>query len=169
MNWVFLDVERSLTGRVWRDRLDERGAARALAISQRHDLPELLGRVLAGRGVEVEDAARYLDPTVRDLMPDPSLLVGMAEAAARLAEAVTRNETVAILGDYDVDGATSAATLARFLRICGLSPIFIFPTVCSRDTALTLRLCVHWPAAAPSFSSPSIAAPPVTSRRREAA
>ena len=68
MNRTFLDVERSATGRTWRDRLDERGAARALAISQRHDLPELLGRVLAGRGVEVEEAARYLDPTLRDLM-----------------------------------------------------------------------------------------------------
>src|SRR5436305_1928617 len=99
---LFLGVERSATGRVWRDRLDERGAARALAIAQRHDLPELLARILAGRGVEVEDAMRFLDPTVRELMPDPNMLAGMAVAAARLADAVVRGEGVAILGDYDV-------------------------------------------------------------------
>ena len=65
----FLGVERSATGRVWRDRLDERASARALAIVQRHGLPELLARVLAGRGVEVEDAVAFLDPNVRTLMP----------------------------------------------------------------------------------------------------
>src|SRR5262245_49430299 len=71
MSRLFLGVERSATGRVWRDRLDERGTARALAIAQQHDLPELLARILAGRGVEADAAVRYLDPTVRALMPDP--------------------------------------------------------------------------------------------------
>jgi single-stranded-DNA-specific exonuclease len=124
---LFLNVERSATGRVWRDRLDERGAARALAITQRHEVPELLARVLAGRGVEVEEALRYLDPTVRDLMPDPSVLAGMAAAATRLADAMMRGETVAIFGDYDVDGATAAATLARYLRHGGLQPLIHIP------------------------------------------
>jgi single-stranded-DNA-specific exonuclease len=64
---------------------------------------------------------------VRDLMPDPSVLAGMAEAAARLADAVQRGECVAIFGDYDVDGATSAATLARYLRHCGLQPLIHIP------------------------------------------
>src|SRR5262245_24691945 len=123
----FLGVERSATGRFWRDRLDERGAARALAIAQRHALPELLARVLAGRNVEVDDALAFLDPTVRTLMPDPSMLAGMAAAAARIADAVVRGETVAILGDYDVDGATSAATLARFLRHGGINPVIHIP------------------------------------------
>src|SRR5438270_12931044 len=104
MSRVFLNVERSATGRVWRDRLDERGAARALAITQRHDLPELLARILAGRGVEAEDAKAFLDPTVRELMPDPNVLAGMAAAAGRLADAFMRQETVAIFGDYYVDG-----------------------------------------------------------------
>src|SRR5438128_8401719 len=98
---LFLGVERSACGRAWRDRIDERGSARALAIAQRHDLPELLARILAGRGVEVEEAAAFLDPTVRALMPDPSLLTGMQVAAARLADAVVGVENVAILGDYD--------------------------------------------------------------------
>jgi single-stranded-DNA-specific exonuclease len=123
----FLGVERSVTGRAWRDRLDERGSARALAIVQRHGLPELLARVLAGRGVDVDDALAFLDPTVRTLMPDPGTLAGMAAAAARIADAVERGEMIAILGDYDVDGATSAATLARFLRRGGLKPIIHIP------------------------------------------
>src|SRR5215475_4138264 len=118
----FLGVERSATGRVWRDRLDERASARALAMAQRHELPELLARVLAGRGVEVEEAMGFLDPSLRTMMPDPNVLADMPAAAARIADAVVRAETIAIFGDYDVDGATSAATLARLLRHCGREP-----------------------------------------------
>ncbi len=124
----FLGVEHSATGRPWRDRLDERGSARALAIAQRHDLPDLLARVLAARGVEIDEVRSYLDPTVRTLMPDPSTLLGMDAAAARIADAAMRRETVAIFGDYDVDGATSSATLARFLRVAGIDPIIHIPT-----------------------------------------
>src|SRR5262245_64461214 len=121
---LFLGVEHSACGRAWRDRLDERAAARALAIAQRHDdVPELLARILAGRGVEVDEVASFLDPTVRALMPDPDTLAGMRSAATRLADAITRGETIAILGDYDVDGATSATVLGRYLRHCGLRAI----------------------------------------------
>src|SRR6476469_6475261 len=111
MNRIFLGVERSATGRIWRDRLDERGSALALALAQQHDLPELLARILAGRGVQTDNVKSFLDPTVRAL----------------LADAVQRGETVAIFGDYDVDGATSAATLARFLGRGGLAPIVHIP------------------------------------------
>jgi len=124
---LFLGVESSATGRAWRDRLDERGAARALAIAQRHDLPELLARILAGRNVEVDAVEAFLDPTIKHSMPDPHVLAGMAEAAQRLADAIVRNERIAIFGDYDVDGATSAALLARFLRFCGIEPIIHIP------------------------------------------
>ena len=127
MSRPFLGVEQSATGRAWRDRLDERAAARALAITQRHQLPELLARVLAGRGVEVEEAVAFLDPTVKSLMPDPDRLTDMPVAAARLAEAVERGESVAVFGDYDVDGATAAALLTRYLRYGGLEPIFYIP------------------------------------------
>jgi len=123
----FLGVAQSATGRVWRDRLDARGAARALAIAQRHGMAELLARILAGRGVEAEEAAAFLDPTVRDLMPDPTVLADMPAAAARIADAVIRGETVAVFGDYDVDGASSAAVLARFLRQAGIDPIIHIP------------------------------------------
>jgi single-stranded-DNA-specific exonuclease len=124
---LFLGVESSATGRAWRDRLDARGAARALAIAQRHDLPELLARILAGRNVEVDAVEAFLDPTIKRSMPDPNVLTAMPEAAARIADAVQRGETVAIFGDYDVDGATSAAVLARFLRRAGIEPLIHIP------------------------------------------
>ena len=124
---LFLGVENSATGRAWRDRLDERGAARALAIAQRHELPELLARILAGRNVEADAVEAFLDPTIKRLMPDPHVLTAMKEAAERIADAVTRGESVAIFGDYDVDGATSAALLARYLRQCGLAPLIHIP------------------------------------------
>jgi single-stranded-DNA-specific exonuclease len=123
----FLGVERSVTGRRWKDRLDVRGEARSLAIAQQSGVPELLARVLAGRGVEPDEVQAYLDPTIRRLLPDPFGLSGMREAATRLADAVTRNESVAIFGDYDVDGATASALLCRYLRACGLDPIVHIP------------------------------------------
>jgi single-stranded-DNA-specific exonuclease len=124
---LFLGVDNSATGRAWRDRLDERGAARALAIAQRHALPELLARIIAGRDVEADAVDTFLDPTIKCAMPDPHVLTAMKEAAARIADAATRGEAVAIFGDYDVDGATSAAILARFLRHCGIEPIIHIP------------------------------------------
>ena len=123
----FLGVERSATGRAWRERLDGRGQARATTIAQRYDLPELLARVLAGRGVEPDEVEAYLDPSVRRLMPDPHVLTAMAAASARIADAIGRNESIAIFGDYDVDGATASALLARYLRQCGLDPIVHIP------------------------------------------
>ena len=124
---LFLGVEQSATGRAWRDRLDARGAARALAIAQRHNVPELLARVLAGRNVEVDAVEAFLDPTIKRSMPDPHVLAGMQEAAGRIADAIVRSETVAIFGDYDVDGATSAALFARFLRHAGVEPLIHIP------------------------------------------
>lgn len=123
----FLGVEKSATGRAWRDRLDDRGNARALTIGQRLGIPELLARVLAGRGVEAEEAEAFLDPTIKRLMPDPDTLNDMKAAAARIAHAIEHNEAVAIFGDYDVDGATSSALLAYYLRRCGLDPVVHIP------------------------------------------
>jgi single-stranded-DNA-specific exonuclease len=123
----FLGVEKSVTGRAWRDRLDERGNARALNIAQRLGIPELLARVLAGRGVEADEAAAFLDPTIKSLLPDPYLLTQMQAASERIARGIERGEKVAIFGDYDVDGATASALLARYLRDCGLDPIIHIP------------------------------------------
>ncbi|HML14597.1 MAG TPA: single-stranded-DNA-specific exonuclease RecJ [Xanthobacteraceae bacterium] len=124
---AFLGVERSVCGRSWRDRLDERAAARALAIVQRHGIPELLARILAGRGVEIDAVEAFLDPSIRRLMPDPHVVTGMEAAAARLADAVISGERIAVFGDYDVDGATSVALLTRFLRHAGLEPDIHIP------------------------------------------
>ncbi len=124
---TFLGVTQSAMGRTWRDRLDARGTAQALAIAQRYQLPEMLARIIAGRGIEIDAVEDFLDPTIRKLMPDPSTVTQMETAAKRIADAATRGEKVAIFGDYDVDGATSAALLAWHLRHCGLDPLIHIP------------------------------------------
>src|SRR5256885_7416248 len=124
---AFLGVVRSATDKLWRDRLDARGAARALAIAQRYQLPEMLARVIAGRDVEIDAVEDFLDPTIRKLMPDPHTVTEMETAARRIADAAVRGEKVAIFGDYDVDGATSAALLTWQLRHCGLDPLIHIP------------------------------------------
>jgi single-stranded-DNA-specific exonuclease len=113
----FLGVDRSLGGRRWRLRLADERAGMALA--QRFELPEIVGRVLAARGVGPDEAEGFLNPRLRDLLPDPSHLRDMDAAAERLARAVTGGETIAVFGDYDVDGATSAALLQRFFAAAG--------------------------------------------------
>ncbi len=126
-NRFFLGVERSALGRAWRERLDVAGQARALAISQLHGHNDLLARVLAGRGVGPHDAELHLDPTLRRLMPDPSSLVGMDAAAVRIATAIEAGEMIAIFGDYDVDGAASAALLDEFLIAAGTPHLVRIP------------------------------------------
>lgn len=93
----------------------------ALAIAQGQGVPDIVARVLAGRGIDAAGAARFLDPTIRDLLPDPARLTDMEKAARRIAEAVAAKEKVAIFGDYDVDGAASSALLKRFLAHFGVS------------------------------------------------
>jgi single-stranded-DNA-specific exonuclease len=123
----FLGVESSATGRAWRDRLNERGKALAAAMMQRHGLPDLLARIIAGRGIELDEVEAFLDPSIRRMMPDPHVLTDMAAAAERIADAVVRGEQVAIFGDYDVDGATATALLTRFLRLGGSEPLIYIP------------------------------------------
>ena len=155
-----------MCGRAWRDRLDERGAARALAITQHHQRgrTELLARILAGRGIEVDAVTSFLDPTVRALMPDPNSLADMRTAAVRLADGIIRGETIAILGDYDVDGATSAAVLGRYLLHCSVRPLVHLPIVCSKATDRTQRRSARSPRAGRRSWSPSIAAPRAMNR-----
>ncbi|HHZ10374.1 MAG TPA: single-stranded-DNA-specific exonuclease RecJ [Rhizobiales bacterium] len=123
----FLDVRRSATGLAWEHRLSDRQEMVALAIAQSHGTGDLVARVLAGRGVTAEEAPRFLEPTIRDLLPDPATLTDMAKAAARIAEAVRRRERVAIFGDYDVDGAASSALLKRFLGHYGIDAEIYIP------------------------------------------
>src|SRR5512146_3234516 len=111
---AFLGVERSLTGRHWLERLDAASSNVALAMAQRHQIPDIVARVMAGRGVGVDEAPVFLAPSLKTLLPDPSVLTDMDRAAARIADAVMAGEHVAVFGDYDVDGASSSALLARF-------------------------------------------------------
>ena len=90
-----------------------------MAIAQRLGIDEVVARLLAARGVSIEAAADFLDPTLRALLPDPSRLIDMDAAADRLARAVRDGETVGVFGDYDVDGACSAALMSSVLRDLG--------------------------------------------------
>ncbi len=121
----FLGVERSLLGKRWRERGgDDR---LGLALAQRLDLPEIVGRILARRGVGVEQAPGFLAPTLRDFLPDPLQLKDMGLGVARLKRAIETGETIAIFGDYDVDGATSAALLRRFFEAAGGRVVVYIP------------------------------------------
>ncbi|QQS15217.1 MAG: single-stranded-DNA-specific exonuclease RecJ [Rhodospirillales bacterium] len=114
---AFLGVERSAGGRRWTLRpADERAAG---DIARRHDVSDAVARLLTARGIGVDDAADFLDPTLRRFLPDPAHLRDMDLAVARLARAVMDGEHVAVFGDYDVDGGTSSALLARFFRALG--------------------------------------------------
>ncbi|MBF9234645.1 single-stranded-DNA-specific exonuclease RecJ [Microvirga alba] len=123
----FLNVTESVLGRTWVERCDAAQSTLAVAIAQTHGLPDVLARVLAGRGVGIHDAERFLNPRLRDLMPDPNVLTDMERAVDRLADAVLRSEKVSIFGDYDVDGACSAALLAEYLRACGVPYLIHIP------------------------------------------
>ena len=124
---AFLNVERSACGQRWISRLDQAAQNRALAISQVHGLPDLVARVLAGRGVELDNAPKFLDPTIRSLMPDPFTLTDCEKAAERICAAIERRERVAIFGDYDVDGAASSALVYRFLTHFGVQAEIYIP------------------------------------------
>lgn len=112
---AFLNVENSLLGQKWVARLDARGQNTALNIAQSSDIPELIARIMAARGVLAEEADNFLSPSIRDLMPDPSTMTDCDTGAERLVQAISLRERVAIFGDYDVDGACSSALLSKFL------------------------------------------------------
>lgn len=121
---AFLGVERSLSGRVWRERPADLAVVRD--IQQRHGLTEPLARALASRGVTLELAEHYLRPTLKALFPDPSTFTDMDRAAEILIDALERGRPTMVFADYDVDGATSAALLVRWFRYMGVElPIYI--------------------------------------------
>jgi len=115
-------VTRSILGQPWRWRS---GAADASDPGFQPD--DLVDQLLLARGVGRDDLARHRAPTLRAFLPDPSVFRDMDKAAARLADAVEQGEAVTIFGDYDVDGATSAALLIRLLRALGLAAAAYIP------------------------------------------
>jgi single-stranded-DNA-specific exonuclease len=111
-------VAASISGQPWRWR--RAGGSDALGT-------DLVDQMLLGRGIDPADLARHRNPTIRDFLPDPSLFADMDKAAARIADAVVAGETIAIFGDYDVDGATSAALLVLLLRRLGNEAMVYIP------------------------------------------
>ncbi len=123
---AFLDVDASATGRRWvGPSVAEDRAAEAMA--QATSLPAPLCRTLAKRGVAAEDAALFLAPTLRDLLPDPHDMRDMEKAATRFLAAVKARQKIAIFADYDVDGGSSAALLITWLRDMGLQATLYIP------------------------------------------
>src|SRR4051794_28187865 len=121
----FLGIERSVCGRQWRVRPCDDNTA--LLIAQRLGVPEIVGRLLATRGVGLAEAPSFLAPRLREQLPDPSHLRDMAPAVARLVRAISGGEKIVVFGDYDVDGATSAALLLRFFASVGASASVYVP------------------------------------------
>ena len=113
-----LNVERSVSGQPWCWR---RSGEPGLTPDA------LVDELLLARGVERDDLARHRSPTIRDFLPDPSCFQDMDKGAKRLADAVEAGESIAIFGDYDVDGATSAALLVLLLRRLGAEPMVYIP------------------------------------------
>ncbi len=115
-------VERSILGQPWRWR-----GASADATDANFQPDDLVDQLLLARGVEREELSRHREPTIRGFMPDPSIFRDMDAAAGRIADAVEAREPITIFGDYDVDGATSAAVLIRLLRDLGCDPQAYIP------------------------------------------
>lgn len=115
----------SVMGRLWTFReFDERTA---LGISQTYDLPAPVAEAIAARGIGWDEVEAFVNPTLKDLLPDPSRFKDMDIAAKRIADAIINNEKIAIFADYDVDGATSSSVVARFLRASGQEPMVYIP------------------------------------------
>lgn len=125
MEQAFLGVQESLSGKRWLAKpVNER---LAMMFAQRYKLPEAAARLMASRGIGIEEADVFLSPSLQNSMPNPSLLKDVDKATDLIVQAMLKNEKIAIFGDYDVDGATSSALLIRYLREFGLSPIIHIP------------------------------------------
>ncbi|MFC7290736.1 single-stranded-DNA-specific exonuclease RecJ [Hirschia litorea] len=122
---AFLGVEQSLTGRKWRSRPVEEGHANALA--QKLGKSNIIGRLLAGRGIGIEEAGSYFTPTLKELFPDPSSFTDMDAAIEVILDALVNGRRVAVLADYDVDGGTSAAILTKYFRAWGHDLLLYVP------------------------------------------
>jgi single-stranded-DNA-specific exonuclease len=116
-------VARSFTGRRWLLKSVDAEVERELL----RELSPVLSRLLALRGVTVKEAADYLAPRLKNLLPDPNVLKDMDRAVARVSAALAGGERIAVFGDYDVDGSTSAALLSDFLSALGAAPRIYIP------------------------------------------
>ena len=116
---------KSLGGNLWTvTPADER---KAEVISQRYDLPLFVSRIISSRGIELPEVENFLTPKLQNLLPDPFVLKDMSKAAQKIAQAIIEKRKIAIIGDYDVDGATSSSVLRLFLESVGVEPLVHIP------------------------------------------
>lgn len=123
----FLGIDKSFAGQAWLPRLDAQKELLADRIVQDQIASPMLARVLVGRDVQIDEIADFLNPTVKQLLPNPASFIDMDKAAQRIAEAILAAEKIAIFGDYDVDGASSSALIARYFNHFGLSAEIYIP------------------------------------------
>lgn len=91
-------------------------------------LPLVVARIIASRGLtDPQDVENFINPKLQKLLPDPYCLKDMEKAAVRIAEAVMKKQKIAVIGDYDVDGATSSSVLRLFLESLGIEPMIHIP------------------------------------------
>lgn len=115
----------SLTGKRWQEKACD--TRLAFALSQRLDEPEIVGRLLASRNITLEEAPHFLNPSLKNLLVDPSHLLDLTNALQRIVQAIKEKEKICIFGDYDVDGATSTALLYRYFKQIGIQVDFYIP------------------------------------------
>lgn len=116
---------QTASGLPWRERLTDDRAA--LAIAQQHQVPEIVARVLAGRKIALDEVPEFLNPQLRTALPDPFHLHDMDKAVTRILKAIEKSETIALFGDYDVDGATSVSQLTDYFAALGVKSIPYIP------------------------------------------
>ena len=105
------------------------GKAWVLAYDEFSSADDLLKNVLAGRGIVSDaDTKQFLNPSIKDSMPNPSVLMDMDRAAKIIADAVQNHQKIAIYGDYDVDGITSTAVFVKYLQALGIDVVWHLPT-----------------------------------------
>ncbi len=115
-----LTNDLSLGGNLWQvATVDERLVE---ILVQKYNLPYIVAKIMVLRGVGIEEVADFLNPKISNMMPDPYVLKDMQKASERIAEAIINKERIAIIGDYDVDGATSTSVMKLFLRSVGVEP-----------------------------------------------
>jgi len=103
---------------------DERQAE---LISQKFEVSNLIAKLFSIRNISIDDIASYLNPTLKDNMPDPNILMDMEKACKRILVALKNNEKIAIFGDYDVDGSTSTSCLIKYFNLLGVEVVYHIP------------------------------------------
>ena len=107
-------IENSFSGKNWK--LAEFDERKSLLISQRYELDEIISKLITIRNIDIEDIASFLNPNIAKILPDPYILKDMKKSVDRIYKSIVNKDKIGIITDYDVDGATSAALLIKFLK-----------------------------------------------------